>query len=174
MKPTPNEFPNLALIRQGVDYRFKVKLRAKELEMRPLSVSEEDQITQEVVTEMARLPEIQRTSLRQSLLLSIKKLEKAQTSAPGEYDPEIFAAELNQLTPGEIEFIFKEWNAGNDKLNPILDKMPVKDVELWVEGLKKNSSDREMTLIGLSFFQLVNICHHLLAQEELQADKLPG
>lgn len=168
---TPNmEFPNLSLIRQGVDYRFNVRLRGMSLSMRPLSISEEDQITEEVLDELEKLPEHKRTSLRQSALLTIKKLERGQTSDVGVNDAKMFAAELSRLTPDELGSMMKQYVTGCERLNPALEEMKTEEVQKWVDTLKKNSQDSEMILTGSSFYQLVAICQHLLTQEGSRED----
>lgn len=171
----PNaEYPSLHLIRQGVDYRFKIRCRDLEMTVRPLSIAEEDLIAQEVSESMEDLPVARRTSMRQSMMLSIKKLEMAQTSEPGKNDAKVFQIELQRMTPGEIDFLFKQYVAGADKLNPIFDRLGPAQLEAIVDHLKKNSSVREMTLIESSFFHLVDLCLHLLNQGESPTDRLPG
>jgi len=171
----PNaEYPSLNLIRQGVDFRFKIRCRDLELSVRPLSISEEDQIAQEVAEELDKLPPARQTSMRQSMSLSIKKLEMAQTSEPGKMDSKVFQNELQRMTAGEIDHLFKQYVAGADKLNPIFDRLPADQLEKIVETLKKNSTVQEMTLIESSFFHLVDLCLHLLKPGESPTDKLPG
>lgn len=165
---TPSEYPSLSLIRQGVNYRFKIRSRGLELLVRPLSIMEEDQVVQDVAVEMEKLPPHQQTSIRQTMLLSIKRLELAQSKAPGDLtEVRIYQAELQQLTPGELDHLFKQYLSGCDKINPMLEKLDAGLISKQVEELKKNSSDREMILIELSFFQLVAICQSLLSTEHL-------
>jgi hypothetical protein len=174
MHAPANEFPNLALIRQGIEYRFQIKIGQLVLLMRPLSITEEDRITQDVIDEMKNLPEEKKTSLKQSALLSIKKLETAQTSDVNKKDWKMSQMELSYLTPGELEYIFKNYMAGCDKINPGIETFSRDQVSQWVDALKKSSSDLEMILIESSFHQLAAICRHLLSTSELPADSLPG
>lgn len=168
---TPNhEFPNLELIRQGIQYRFKIKTRGLELNCRPLSVFEEDQIAQEVLEEMEALPQHRRTSLRESIAMAVKKLEKAQTSDIGLSDAKVYAKELERMTPGEIDHLFKQYNACCDKVNPVIERMNPDDVEKGIAVLKKNSTEAEKILTESSFFQLVSICLHLLPLVESPSD----
>lgn len=163
----PSEFPNLALIRQGIHYRFEVKCRGLVLSLRPLSISEEDQISQEVIEQMSELQDHQKTSLKQSILLAMKKLERASTTDVGAQDWKITCIELERFTPGEVDHLFKQYVAKCDVISPMFDRLPREMVEKLVEGLKKNSKDLGMILTELSFFQLVDICHHLLTTGEL-------
>lgn len=163
---TPNEFPNLALIRQGVDYRFKIKCRGLELTMRPLSLWEEDQVTQEVVDALAELPEQRRTSLRQSALVAVKRMQLGQTSDVGKSDHKVSSVELEKMTPGEIDYLTKKYAAECDKLNPMIERLSPAELDQIVNALKKNTKDRETTLIESSFFQLVDLCLYLLSQGE--------
>lgn len=166
MTAPAHEYPNLALIRQGIEYNFVVKVRKLELLMRPLSIMEEDQITQEVILAMKDLEEVQKTSIRQTSLLSIKKLSRASTSDVGAKDGKIHEIELERMTPGEIDSIFKQYVAGCDKLSPMLEDYDKETVKKWIEHLKKNSTDMATTLIESSFLELVAICRHLLTTEE--------
>lgn len=163
---TPNmDSAILPLIRQGVDYRIKIKTRALQLTVRPLAIIEEDQIAQEVVTRMHELPEHARTSIRETLLLTTLKLEMASTSDVGANDPKLTVAELERMLPSEIDSLFKQWVAGCDKLNPMLEEISAVQVSEMIEGLKKNSSARVQTLTELSFFQLVAISQRLISED---------
>ncbi len=75
------------------------------MSVRPLSVSEEDSITQEVIEELSKLDPVKQTSLKQSVLIAIKKLEKATTSDVGINDAKIWQVELERMTAAEIETI---------------------------------------------------------------------
>lgn len=164
MSTPKHEFPNLELIRAGINYRFKIKTRNLTMEVRPLSIFEEDLIAQEVADEMEALPAHRKTSLRESIALAVRKLERAQTTDVNVMDAKVFAAELQRMTPGEIDHLFKQYIAGCDKVNPVIEKMKIEDIELVLAHLKKNSAEVERTLIESSFFQLVNILGHLLTQ----------
>jgi hypothetical protein len=72
---------------------------------------------------------------------------------------------LQSLTPDELHYLFKEYCAGADKLNPSLEKMPLERLQELVALAKKNPS----ALIELSFSELVNLSRHLL--ECLPTDK---
>lgn len=164
--PNINEYPNLALARQGVDYRFNISCRNLKLNVRPLSIAEEDRIASEVTEELERLPPSRQTSLRQSAALAIKKLTLAQTSDVGLNDTRVNEIEIERMTAGEIDYLFKQYVAGCDKVNPMFERLSAEQIETIVSGLKKNSKDMETTLIESSFFHLVDLCHFLLKREE--------
>jgi hypothetical protein len=172
--PIVNEFPNLSLIREGINFRFTVRLGKLELLMRPLSTFEEDAINQEVIDAMKRLPVENQTSLKQSALTSVKRLAKAQTSDVTAKDGKMNEMELSNCTPAELQFLAKEYNAGCEKVNPRLQQFSKEEVIHWVESLKKNTQNQETTLIESSFYQLVALCTHLLTASELPVDNLPG
>jgi hypothetical protein len=103
-----------------------------------------------------------RTSLKQSALLSIKKLAKAQTSDVGMKDGKMHETELQRMTAGELDALFKQYNAACDKINPSIEQFSREEILGWIETLKKSSQEMEMTLIDLSSFQLAAIVRHLL------------
>lgn len=168
-----NEYPNLALIREGIKFRFPIQIGRLTLEMRPLSTFEEEMIEREVATELSKLPEQERTGITSSGKLSIKKLYRAQTSDIHAKDAKMNELELAACTPAELQFIFKEYLAGCDKVNPRLESYKSSEVTKWVEALKK-SSQAETTLIESSFYQLVALCLHLLTVQESPTDSSPG
>ena len=174
MVPHTTEYPHLEILRQGIEYRFPVKCRGLTLHMRPLSVMEEDKVSQAVISELHSLPEQNRTSLKQSALLSIKKLALAQTSDVHSKQPLMYEAELQMMTAGELQFLFKEYVAGCDRVNPRLEQFTKAEIQGWVDTLKKNTQDQETTLIESSFYQLVALCRHLLTTEESPTGSLPG
>jgi hypothetical protein len=165
------EYPNLALIRQGIEYRFIIKLRGASFVMRPLSIMEEDLITQEVIDAMKDLDQPNKTSIRESSLMCVKKLARGNTSDFGKNDGKIHEIELQKLTAGELDNLFKQYVAGCDKLNPLVDEFSKDQVLEWISILKKNTKDLGMTLTELSFFQLAALCQHLLTTEGLPEDK---
>jgi hypothetical protein len=161
-----NEFPNLALIREGINYRFPVTLRKLTLMMRPLSTMEEDRISQTVIDEMKKLPTENQTTLKQSALLSIKKLALAQTTDVYSKDIQMNEVELQMLSPGELEYLFKCYIAECDKVNTGIEKFYKEELKLWAEALKKNTQNLETTLTESSFYQLVALSLHLLTTSE--------
>jgi hypothetical protein len=147
----------LEAMRMGVNARFPVKLRSFEVALRPLTIAETVQIAGEVGEELARKPNITRNAITEHVIFSIKTLALASTSAPNKGDQKLTEYVLQSLTPDELHYLFKEYCAGNDKLNPSLEKLSVEKLNELVAFSKKNPS----ALIELSFLELVNLCQHL-------------
>lgn len=162
MSSLTREMPQLELIRAGVLNRFSVKLKNYELSLRPLSVMEEVRVAEEVAQEMMNRPDNQRFSLTESVMLEAKKIQLASTSAPGQTDYKITETILYNLTPGEIDYLFKQYISGCERLNPSMEKIPADQIEAMVEELKKKPQSMDSALIERSFWELVNICNHLL------------
>jgi hypothetical protein len=145
-------------MRMGIQARFTIKMRKFEISLRPLTVFEFVSITGEVNEELSRRPEIARNAITEHVIFSIKMLEKASTSSAAKNDPKLTAAVLQDLSPDELAFLFKEYNAGVDRINPSMETIPMERINELVELAKKNDA----ILIELSFSELVNVCRHLL------------
>ena len=168
MSNPTHEFPNLALIREGINFRFDVTIGKLTLTMRPLSTFEEEKLEMEIKEEMKSSPDD--GGIKRSALLSVKKLCRAQTSHPNMKDWKMSEMELSNCTPAELQFIFKEYLAGCDKVNPRLESYSKAEVVKWVDVLKKNTQNMETTLIESSFYQLVALSLHLLTASESPTD----
>lgn len=155
----------LDAMRLGTQARFPVRLRAFEAWLRPLTVAETVQLAAEVAEEIARKPMNQRNSITEHVVFSLKTLALASTSGPGHGDPKLTELVLQELTPDELHYLFKEYCAGQDKLNPSLETMPAEKLHELVRLGKKNPA----ALIELSFSELVNTCRFLL--ESAPTDK---
>ncbi len=155
----------LELMRHGVDYKFKVRLRGFEITFRPLSELETTQIADETRDFLLGLKEEHRTELKYSAVFANKTLQQASTSAPGKTDYQITEAVLVKCTPDEVMFLFNEYNKCVDKVNPSLEKMSVKDIEDLVDAAKKKA----LVMTELSFWQMENLCHALIEQLAQQA-----
>jgi hypothetical protein len=169
----PNDKLDLNALRQGIDYKFPVSLRGTKYTLRPLSINEEDRITREVLREMHEIPQHERSSMSESIRMIVKKLEAASTSDVGKSDYTLPVGTTERWTPKEIDYVFKEWMTECDKANPRPEKLTGEQIHDAVSVLKKSTAKAETIMIELSFFQLVDICQHLI-QPELQTDKSPG
>jgi hypothetical protein len=145
-------------MRMGTQARFTIKMRKFEISLRPLTVFEFVSITGEVNEELSRRPEIARNAITEHVIFSIKMLEKASTSSAAKNDPKLTAAVLQDLSPDELAFLFKEYNAAVDRVNPSMETISLERINELLELAKKNDA----TLIELSFSELVNVCRHLL------------
>ena len=148
----------LEQMRAGVAYRFTVRLRKFEMKLRPLTVQELIQVSTETMNELQNKPELGRVAVSESTLFAIKTLELASTSAPGKTDYALPAYTLQQLSADELMFLYKEWLANNDRVNPSLEKLSREKLDELVQLAKKNP----FALIELSFWEATNLCHHLL------------
>jgi hypothetical protein len=153
----------LEQMRMGTQARFLIKMRKFEISLRPLTVFEFVSITSEVNEELSRRPEIARNAITEHVIFSIKLLEKASTSGPMKNDPRLTAAVLQDLSPDELSFLFHEYNAGVERINPCMETISMERVNELVELAKKNNS----ALIELSFSELVNVCRVLLSQQQM-------
>ena len=149
-------------MRLGTAARFTVKMRKFEISLRPLTVVEMVSITSEVNDELGRRPEIARNAITEHVIFTIKALEKASTSSPQRNDPKITTAVLESLTPDELAFLFKEYCAGVDRINPSLENISMERVEELVALAKKNTA----ILIELSFSELASVCRNLLSEQQ--------
>lgn len=150
----------IELMRFGVDYKFKVRLRSFEIVFRPLSELETTQIADETRDYLLGLKEEHRTDLKYSAVFANKTLQQASTSAPGKTDYQITEAILIKCTPDEVMFLFNEYNKCVDKVNPSLEKMTVEDLEKLVEDAKKKA----LVMTELSFWQMENLCRALIEE----------
>lgn len=156
----------LEQMRMGTDYRFPVVVRNFRVLLRPLTVIETTNILSDTQAETSR-GKTQNEVIWQ-VIFSIKTLTKASTTSPDSGDPQLTEYTLQSFTPDELSYLFKEYVAVCDRVNPSLDQMPAEKLAELVEYAKKNPSQ----LIELSFLEVVNLCRHLLADSP--ADKSHG
>jgi hypothetical protein len=148
----------LEAMRFGTQARFPVRIRKFEVALRPLTIAEMVSVTAEAAEDIRKQPENSQTAATEHVIFSVKMLEKASTSSPQKNDPKLTGAVLQCLTPDELAYLFKEYTAGLDKLNPSLEKLSLDKINELVALAKKNPS----LLIELSFLEVVNVCHALL------------
>lgn len=160
---TLDQIPELDSMRMGVDYRGILKIRNLSIPIRPLAIVEFVQIANEVAGELEDMPERQRTSFLEHLLVAKKTLQKASTPDVGsKVHPKLTDHVLDRMTPEEVEFAYKQYVAATERVNPALEEMKVEEIQELVEKVKKSPSD----LIELSFLELVNLSRHLLLSRD--------
>jgi len=164
MSPDLHNVDNLSKMRQGITYRFPVSIRGLSLKLRPLSIMEETEIESEVYEHLMNLPEGKRTRLYETRLLATKSIQLASTSDVGEKDVQISEYELNRFSADELQYLWKQYLLGVNKVNPSLETIDPKEMEQLAADLKKNPS----TLIELSSSHILNLVKHLLTQSEQQ------
>ena len=159
------DFKQLAAMRAGVDYRFKIKCRQFEVTVRPLANLEIIQAASEAADAFEKMPKNQQLSVTASLLNAMYQLEKASAKDVGEIG-ELTLPLMKLMTADEVNNLWKQYVRVCDKVNPDFEGMPAQELEALVEGLKKNS-DPLSTLTDLSISNLIAVCQHLLrAQPE--------
>lgn len=156
---------NLDKMRAGVDARFPIILRGFSCLFRPLSMYETNIVAAEVLAEIQTKPKQQQNSMMENSLISIKTLERASTPDVEGGAPQVSGMELQKLSPQEIEFLFNEYVAGCEKLNPRLEEMNKKDIDALIDECKKKDEGLSSALMRLSFWQVWNIAHSLLTQD---------
>ena len=171
---SPTDSLLLSAMREGINYRFKIRCRGLEFTARPLSCFEVVRATQEVADQVEELEHKYRNSITESLWMASKKLQKATTTDVGSNDPKLTDYEIERMTPDEIDYLWKQYVAGCAKVNPCLEEMANDDILALVSQVKK-SPNLGLALIDLSFLELANICRRLLTTtEDSPTDKLSG
>lgn len=155
------DFPQLALMRAGVEYSFEISIRQFRLKVRPLTNLEIIQATSDAADAYSKLPEKQQLSVSASLLNAMYQLERASASDVGE-NSELPLAVLQMMNPEEVNHLWKQYCRVMDKVNPDFQTMSVENLDLMVEELKKNSDPLSL-LTDLSISNLIELCRRLLA-----------
>lgn len=155
-------------MRMGVDYHFQIKVRGFNLTVRPLSIQETIQVASNVMERYKATPVTGQNSLTEHIYLAQETLKLASTTMGKGNDPKITDYVMKEMTPDEIQYIFKQYVSGCDKVNPALELMKISEVEALVEDIKKNSTGASvelgLQLIERSFSELVSITHFLLTK----------
>lgn len=153
-------------MRMGVDYRLEIKVRGFKMMVRPLAISETLQVASSVQDELAKLPANAQNRLTEHFILAKETLKIASTSDVGKNDPRITDLMMMNMTNDEIHFLFKQYVAVCDKVNPALEMLGPEEINCLVDDLKKNSSPEELglQLIELSFSQLLSLAHSFLTK----------
>jgi hypothetical protein len=99
------------------------------------------------------------TPLSENLLFAIKTLARASSSGPDARDNTLHESVLQQLTPDELMFLFKSYNAVVDRVNPLFEELGGERLDELIRLAKKNPG----ALIDCSFAEVVGVCRALLA-----------
>lgn len=154
------DFPELALMRDGIDYRFTIRCRKLEVPVRPLCNLEIIQASAAAAEAFEKLPDNQRITLSASLLNAMYHLERASSSDVGERGS-LTLQLLQMMTSEEVNHLWKQYVRVTDRVNPSFEDMSAEDIEATVESLKKNS-DPDSILTDLSISALITVCRRLL------------
>jgi hypothetical protein len=156
----------VAAMRMGVEYKFAIALRNFKVILRPLADGEVMECYGNVSEYINQIPASRRTKFVEDNAMAREFLKKA--SSPFEhYAPGITDPMLDQMTTDEIMYLYKEWQAVCDRVNPALENTPMDKLEELVESVKKNPpKDLRYQLTQLSFGHLVSLVHYLLTKND--------
>ena len=157
-----SDFPQLALMRAGIEFRFEISVRQFKVKVRPLSNLEIIECTGNAVADYEKLPETKRTSITLSLLHAMHQLERASSPDIGE-PGELSFALLNHMNNEEVNSLWKQYVRVCDKVNPSFDSIESDKVSAIVEDLKKNS-DPLSVLTDLSISSLIAVSLRLVEE----------
>lgn len=163
---TGHENDDVDAMRMGVEYSFEVGFprSAKRYRLRPISNSEMMQVYHNVWEHCAKLPISARNKVSEDHATAREILKQA-SSPFGEYVPSITDPVLDGLTMDQVTFLYKEWLATCERVNPNVDKMTTEQLQGIVDLVKKNNpEDLEYQLTDLSFWQLRNLASYLLTK----------
>ena len=156
-------------MREGVGFKFQIRLRGACVTMRPLSVQEQVNIISEIADELQARPKIANNGFAGSVIMAIKTLSTASQSAPQTNDMQLPTGLLEQLNSDELMHLFKSYNAEVDKICPMLEDIDESRLDELITLAKKNPT----VWIDCSFVELVGACRRL-TQTTPQADKSSG
>lgn len=153
-------------MRMGVNYRLPLKIRGFQMTVRPLAIQETLQVAATVQDELSKLPSNAQNRLSEHFILAKETLKLASTSDVGKADPRITDLILTQMTNDELHYLFKQYVAACDKVNPALEMLTPPDVQTLVDELKKNKDETELALAltELSFSDLASLAHYFLTK----------
>lgn len=155
------EKPDLEAMKFGVETRERVRICGRYFHMRPLSISETNQVTSDVKKRFMDLEEWEQHDQNYASMLSKATLVQASTSEPGKYDPHLTDKLLDKLTADELGKAYKDYLFIVNRVNPMLEEMSADAVRELVEQVKKSPEG----LIELSFLQLTSMVRSLLPRE---------
>ena len=107
--------------------------------------------------ELEKIPLEQRLRLRESSMIVYRTLEAASAIVAGV--PALPATLLCKMTPDELDYLYRQYIAVMERVNPSLELMPREEVEAHVEQVKK-SPEPHSALTALSLRELASICAH--------------
>lgn len=156
-----SDFPQLALMRAGIDYQFEISVRNFKVKVRPLSNLEIVQATQDAVSAFEKTPQDRRVNIAISLYHAMYQLERAASSDVGAQDSSLPLTLMQMMHNEEVNALWKQYVHVLDRVNPSFENFPAEEMNSLVEELKKNSDPKSM-LTDLSISKLIAVCSHLL------------
>lgn len=154
-----SDFPELELMRAGVDLHFEILVRKFKVKVRPLTTIEVIEATAEAADAFDKLPEVKKLNITMSLMNAMYQLNKASSPDVGE-NGTLGLPLMHMMRSDEINALWKQYVRVCDKVNPAFEDVTAEQLKAWSEDLKKNSDPRSL-LIDLSISNLISLCHHL-------------
>lgn len=153
-----SDFPDLELMREGVDYNFEISVRKFKAWVRPLTSLEVIKATAAAAQAFDTLNEHEKLSISLSLLNAMYQLNKACEidGVPGKLTLPL----MQHMSPDEINALWKQYVRVTDKVNPDFESVGAEKLKEWAEALKKSSEPLSM-LTDLSTSNLIALCLHL-------------
>ncbi len=155
------KIPELSLMRQGVNYRFPVKIRNFAVFLRPLTMDETTQSAVEIAAQVQMLAPEVRTDFQQAVIYSRVVLKYASSEFPGSKEFRLSDFVLGGMTPDETNYAYQQYLEGLKKCNPAYDQLPLNAIEALVDSIKKNPSEltgsfllQELEKLGLVLIDL--------------------
>jgi len=157
------QYPEIEKMRAGVEYRMQVKCRNFLISVRPLTITEQMQATTNAIDKFRQLPEPAKHKLSESIMLAKEVLLLATTSNFGSNDSSLTEEMMSLWTSQELMFVYEQYLAAIERVNPSLEKMkPELLVEIVDELKKKPKTELYSHLTELSFSTLREVAESLL------------
>ena len=158
----------LRAMREGVDYKFTIKMRALRLQVRPLSNHEFTTVLAEVKKLIEDAEPEHQTRVHEEVELAKRILILATTSDIGVKDEKLTHYLLDRMTTGEISALYKEYKQFEETINADADTMQSSEGKALVEELKKNDTAWR----GLSRLECKHVVHYLMTKQDLPEDNV--
>lgn len=152
---------NFSAMRCGVTYRFKVPFKDGFVWLRPLANEEIIEATGECASRLSKMTEFERNRIAENVILARIYLSKASREY-GKTEGGVTEHQLAKLSNEELLFLYGEWIAVCEKVNPKVEDIPKEEVMRLVEEAKKNPSD----LMDFSIHQLAAMVHSFLVESK--------
>lgn len=154
----PQSIHDINAMRDGVDYSFTIKVRSFDIKLRPLSLYETRQANIDMIQDIKGNPEILQNALEQNLSTAKHILRYASTTDVGKKDSPLTDEFFERMTPDELQFLFKQYRDGLDKVNPSLEEITKEEIQSLIEEVKQDP----LVLITYSRLQLSGLVGHML------------
>lgn len=129
----------LAAMRMGTSYTFAIAIRQFTLPVSLLSMAEQVNIATDVLAAMSNAPQVQRHSLNESHLIAKETLKRASAlAAKGQTGMILSDQLLDKMTTDEVLFLYDQYRAGAEKLNPAVSDLSDEKLRELVDLAKKN------------------------------------